>query len=440
MKRNTMILLAIAALLGAVVYFLEIRGGNSSDEKTEASAPAFSFARDDIAAITINRAGTVTTVENRDGKWVITQPLNAPADKTTMDSLANSITSSRIERNITASAEEKASYGLGEPPVVLEIKLKSGEQHTVRLGNKDFSGLSVYAEIDGSGNVALLPSSLLTNADRSLDDLRDRSVVSASQFEITSLKIASEDGQISLAKDGTDWHIKSPIESPADDTEVSSVLGQLTSAKVAGFVSETSDNLAEYGLDKPRLTVTATLQSGGEQVLIVGSKTEDDYYAKNSARPQVFKIDSMLYDRLNVKLSTLRDRQILTEGEGELTAIEVKNPNIRLVAEKNSEGKWLVKEPADKKDKEVSVAIIIDPLQMKANEIIDKPSPAVSSKLAKPVVEMRLTGKDGKTTDIRVSSADGDSAYISIKGRSGIYKVGKHVVDDLSFKPDSVIK
>ena len=58
----------------------------------------------------------------------------------------------------------------------------------------------------------------------------------------------------------------------------------------------------------------------------------------------------------------------------------------------------------------------------------------MKSKVAKPAVEAKLTYKDGKTIEVKVSSGDAENAYVSIKGRSEVFKVKKKMLDDLSFK------
>src|SRR5205085_5055429 len=153
-----------------------------------------------ITAITLTRAGQTIALENQDNKWIIKQPVNGAADQTTVDSLVNSLADARVERNLTASANEMKSYGLNEPAVTIEVKLKNGESHRVRLGSKDFSGLSVYSQLDQAKDVALLPGSVLTNSDKSLNDLRDRTVFGVSQYDISSLSLNNENGRIALAK------------------------------------------------------------------------------------------------------------------------------------------------------------------------------------------------------------------------------------------------
>ena len=435
MKKNTLILLLLAAVLGIAVYFLEIRDGKPRDEATaDTSKPAFDIKREDIASITVNRSGQSVTLEERDGKWLISQPLNATADQSTVDSLISSITGARIERSLPASEDDRKTFGLAEPAVTLDLKLKGGQEHKIQLGNKDFSGLSVYGIVDDASEVALLPASVLTNSDKSIDDLRDRSVLGVSQFDIASLALNNENGRIELGKDDGNWTIKGPMAVAADESEVTSLLNELTSARATEFVSDASADLSQYGLNKPVITVTAKLVDGGERVLTLGSKTDELYYAKNQARSEVLKVDSSLYDKLNVKLADLRDKQIVKLNKDDLTRIEVKNPNLTLIAEKDGEGKWLIKSPADKKDKEAQTYKVFDPLETKATEILDAAPASARAKLAKPAVEVKLTDKSGQVTEISVSSADGDNAYVSVKGKPGVYKVGKQMVEDLSFK------
>ena len=415
-----------------MVYFLEIKPGKPRDEKTDESKPAFAFTREDIASISITRSGQTVTLEDTDGKWTINQPLTAQANQSTVDSLVSSLTSAKIERSLSATPDEIKSFGLEEPAVTLEIKLKSGETRSLKLGAKDFSGLSAYAQIGESSEVALVPSSVLTNADKSLDDLRDKAIFGASQFDIKSISVTNENGQISLAKDGGEWVLKKPFEAGVESTEMNTFLSELTSAQAEEFVSENADDLAKYGLDKPKITLSAQLNDGSEKTIAASTKDEN-HYAKASTRAQVFKISSSLYDKLNMKPSELRNKEIFKLDQDNLSKIEIKNPNLKLIAEKSGD-KWTIKEPADKKDKDAPTFKIINPFETKADEILETPSSEARSKLAKPAIEAKLTYKDGKVIEVKVTSADGDNAYVSVKGRGEVFKVKKQMLDDLSFK------
>lgn len=432
MKRNTLILVLLAAAVAVAVYYLEIKPGKPRDEKPDTSKPAFAFNRDEVSSISITRSGETVTVEQRDGKWTITQPVTAQANQSTIDSLVSSLTSAKIERTLAASPDQIKTFGLEEPAVSIEIKLKSGETQQIKLGAKDFSGLSVYAQIAGSSDVAMVPASVLTNSDKSLNDLRDKAILGVFQFDIKSISLTNENGQISLVKDGGQWALKKPYDASVEESEINSFLREVTSAEAEEFVSDKADDLAKYGLDKPKINLTAQLNDGSEKTLSVGAK-DDNHYAKASTRPEVVKISASLYDKLNIKPSELRSKEIFKLDKDDIAKIEIKNPNLRLLAEKSGD-KWTIKEPADKKDKEAPTFKVVNPFETKAEEILDSPSSDVRSKLAKPVIEAKLTYKDGKVVEVKVSSADGDNAYVSVKGRNEVFKVKKQMLEDLSFK------
>lgn len=273
--------------------------------------------------------------------------------------LADRRSGQRAHRDrIPPSGNDLKQYGLAEPAVKLEVKLKSGQTHRVELGAKAPGDVSAYAKIDGAQNIGLVSAGLLNNADKSLNDLRDRSVLGATQYELNSIKVASEGGSYELEKKESEWNIKTPVEAPADEGQVNSLLADLTGAKATEVVSENADDPAKYGLDKSKNSITVKLATGGERTINIGSKVDDGYYAKASDRPQVIKVDQAFYDKLNTKPATLRSKQFVKLNREDLTKVYIKNPNVTLVAEKKDD-KWMIVEPADKKDKEASTFKIL---------------------------------------------------------------------------------
>src|SRR5215470_5136889 len=85
MKRNTLILLLIAAVVGVSVYFIEGRSSKPADEGAEKAPTAFKFNREDITGISLVRGDKTINLENQNNKWVITQPVNAAADESAVN-------------------------------------------------------------------------------------------------------------------------------------------------------------------------------------------------------------------------------------------------------------------------------------------------------------------------------------------------------------------
>lgn len=442
MKRSTLLLLLAAVVGGIAIYFLEIKPGKPRDESaTPESKEAISFKREDIVGITVTRGGETISLENENDKWLIKQPAAATADDGALNSLIGDLVSARIERDFAnPSADALKEYGLDSPAVKLDVRLKDGKTHKIELGGKDPLGASVYARFDGAANVAVIPAALLASSDKPLNDWIDRTLMGVSEYDVTSLKLTNENGSLELAKKDAEWVLTAPTASAAETSDVSSLITDITTAKAESIVNEDTSDLSKFGLNKTSVTLTAKLNTGGEKVLQIGSKVNDAYYAKTSDSPKVMKIFGTLFETLNkAKFASLRSKQFHKLNRDELTRFELKNENGRLVAEKKDD-KWLVVEPADKKDKEAQPFKLFTPFESKASEILDKATAAINSKFAKPAVEIRLTEKSGKTTVLKISQADGDDIYIRVEGRPEIYKMGKMMLESFNYKIEDAIQ
>src|SRR5208282_1160569 len=86
--------------------------------------------------------------------------------------------------------------------------------------------------------------------------------------------------------------------------------------------------------------------------------------------------------------------------------------------------------------KPLSLAKLFTPLQQAtADDILDKPTPAILAKLAKPAFEAILTDKSGKTLKIEISHESGGFVYARTSESPTIYKLKPQVLTDLNFKP-----
>ncbi len=440
MKKSTLVLVLIALVLGGFVYYYEFKRAPAKEKSEDTSKPAFSFPATDIAALTLERAGQKISVEKHGDDWLITQPVETRADRSVLEGIATRLASARVSGTFPASADRLATYGLTSPQVTLEIKLKNGQQHRLQLGAKDFSSVSVYGIVDGAKDVALLPETLLTSTDRSLDDLRDRSVLDLSAWGVTSFDLKNKSGEVSAAKQPSGWRIEKPRSTAADVGEIESLLAQVASAKMTRIESETATGLAKYGLDKPEVVLRVHDLKGEERSLLVGRKVDDDYYARDTARPLVFRINADLYKKLSDTLFALRDKNVIHLQRDQLTKVEIRNKNQTIVCQYGADNKWTLELPADKKGKEVQSWKFLDPLDnARAQEVLDAPSAVILGKLAKPAVEVILTDKSGKAAKISISAESDGVVYARSSVGWEVYKLNKQVLDDLSFKVTDIL-
>ena len=161
MKKSTLILLVLALALGGAVYYYEFKRPPTAEKTANESQPAFKLQAEDITGMTIDRGTSKVALEKHGTDWVISQPVETKADRSVIDGIATNLAGARILRTLPAAADRMEAYGLAQPAVQIGFKSKDGKQHMIVLGEKDFSGQSVYGIVDGAKDVSLLPGSLL---------------------------------------------------------------------------------------------------------------------------------------------------------------------------------------------------------------------------------------------------------------------------------------
>ncbi|MDW8241134.1 MAG: DUF4340 domain-containing protein [Acidobacteriota bacterium] len=439
MKKSTLILLLVAVGLGVFVYFYEYKGGEKRQQAEAERKKIFQFKDEDISRLSINRAGETLTFERRDNDWVMTQPISAKADYSNVSSLITNLTTSQIDRKLAASADKLAGYGLEQPAVTLTITLKSGEQRQIKFGNKDFAGTSVYALIDGGQEVAMVPAYLLDSVDKSAFEWRDKSLLDVTFEQVTALELTTPAGHFQLSKQGDQWQLQQPRSLPADSAEVSSIVSQLTSARMTEVVAEQANDLKPYGLDKPLISAKLRTQKGDEQILMLGKKEGEHYFGKINTKSPVFKLASDVYTTLDVTLFKLRNKKPAIFSQDEITRIQLKNEHQTIVCEKSGD-KWLMKQPTEQKDKEVRAYEIFTPLTINdAKEIFDVPPKEATAALTNPLVEVHLTKRDGQTITISLSKKVGEFVYIKNNSSPAVMKFEASLLDQLNVKADTLV-
>jgi hypothetical protein len=443
-KKTTLFILLAAIALGTSVYFFDWKRGQKEAEKAAAdtSKPAFSIpANSEFVSVVLARpqmAGEAAIhFEKENGAWQIVSPIQTGANQHAIQTVVEGIAGAQIESTQPGAPDRLKVYGLEVPSIALEFKLKDGSQHTLKLGNKDFTNTYVYAIVDGAKDVALLPLSLRTQSDLPLKDLRDRDVLRIVTGDATSFVLKNPSGQIEAKKGKAGWTFAKPASgSQADDADVTSLVNSVAAGKMIAIESESADNLDKYGLTAPMITFTASDEGGKSATLIVGKKDGDGYYAKDTSRPMIFKINEALHKNLAQTYSGLRDKKLVHLTQSDFTHAELQNANGTVVIAPKSEQEWIAEAPPELKGKAVATWKIFSSVtNARAEEIVDHPSAEILAKLAKPLVQLTLRAKDGKKLTVSLTSISGDFVYARTSDSPTVYKLKKDVLNDLTSKP-----
>ena len=272
--------------------------------------------------------------------WQITQPLQTSADDASLQGILQQLASARVAQTEPGTPDRLKVFGLETPDVALDFQPKNGAKHSLRLGKKDFTGVSVYAIVDSAKDVALLPESLLASADKPLQELRDHSVLHFVAPDMTSFDLKNPSGELAAAKDHDAWKFTKPSDAPGDLYAIDQLLSSIASSRITTIASETPDHLAKYGLANPGISLTVTDAKGKTATLLVGKKEGDEYFARDTSRPTIFRINQDVYKKLTENFSDLRDKKLAHFDPATITHAEIHNASGTIFVTRKDETKW----------------------------------------------------------------------------------------------------
>lgn len=163
MQRNkfNLILLFILLLLGAYIYLFD-RGEVGKMPDRQEVKKIFAFDKENVREIMLRRKGETVIFRKEQGRWMIKEPRDAPADKERIYGLL-SVFNYGIVRAIDDHPSDYNQYGLMPPE--LELGIKAGgdsSYHILEIGGNNPDHTSCYARVKGSARVVLIGSAYKT--------------------------------------------------------------------------------------------------------------------------------------------------------------------------------------------------------------------------------------------------------------------------------------
>ena len=298
-RRNTLILAALLIVLGAYVYFFEIRPGDKPKGDR-----LINFKPDEVASILLTYPKLeIQLQKDSGGKWKLTQPLQAAADGSTVGGLLAALSAGTIQRTLEKkpSAEDLKSFGLDRPAAKVSLTLTSGiTLPGLIVGAPTPLGNSAYVQRSGDPTVYLTDASLALGLQKKSDDFRDRQILSFPLESAAKLTIQTGKESVVLIKgEKGEWQPAPPVKGIIDGRAVVEYLVAIGGIAAKAFVDNQAKDLKRYGLDPAPVKVAVAGKDGNNlAALLIGGKNGDSYYAKREGEPQVYAIDEPSYRSL----------------------------------------------------------------------------------------------------------------------------------------------
>lgn len=443
--KSTIALLVVLVGLGAYAYFVASKAEDTSS-KQEKLFP--NVASDNVEKLTVrNDAGETTTLEKRDGKWVMTAPVQTRASDMDASGIVNGLAGLEVTRVVDENPTDVKDYGLDKPTVEIDFTSNAGKPSgKLLIGGKTATGGSLYARKDDEKRVVLIGEYNSSTFNKSTFDLRDKAIVTFDRSKVNGVDVVLDKGGFELEKKDTDWSMVKPIAARADASAADGLVSAVESLQMKSVVgpSATPEEMKRYGLDKPSAVVNLHLGSDRTSLLVGGPAGEDTVYAKNAAKPDIFTIQKAAADDLRKGADDYRRKDLFDMRAFTATHIDITRNGKTYGFDKvkgkdeNAPDTWKRVTPtAAEPDKDKFQAFVAALADIRATSYVDSKT---RTGLDSPVATIVVKFDEGKKEDRVQFGKNGADAFASRPDDPGVAKIDASKLDDALKSIDEFIK
>jgi hypothetical protein len=283
-------------------------------------------------------------------------------------------------------------------------------------------------------------------------------VLPATAADIQAIEISSGGQSTRLIKRGDLWHLSSPIDWPANPHAVSRILTDLqflkheTSFEVSSL-KQNKLSLADYGLEKPVITVTLTPNvprgdTGGQPaeriVLRIGNPTDigNHLYVLSPDGQRVHVVARSLAESLSIPLDQLRSSALFNIPEFEVRSfnLQIAAPSNLRVHVRREGNRWFFETPVAARAKAAAVKLALSQLHnLRVGSFLSQPPPPELSPVTTPVFRISLGGNNRSETLLIGGAVPQEPAKTAGTAQEFFAQIdGKNTLFTLALSPELV--
>lgn len=434
---STLALVAVAAGLGAYIYFVD-----ADRATTEVKEKVFSVAADDIEELRITAKGETSVLKKTDGKWMLVEPVATDADDSAVTALLGGLTSLELTREVDPKAANLAEFGLTAAKADVTFTAKGGVTGRVRLGDQTPAGSDLYAVKGDESRVFLVATFVESSLAKSAFELRDKRVLRFERDKADGLEITA-DGRVpvTFTREASNWRVTAPVNARGDYGAIEGLLTRLSTTMMTAIETTDVSDLKKYGLDEPASSIVVKYGSASA-TLAVGTSAEGKAYARDLARPMIFTIDPAFATELLKDAGEYRKKELfefrafsakkLVVARGADTVTFTKVPGTG----ETPTDKWTISGSGATRD--ADAAKMDDLLSKLSNLRADTFVAAAPAAAATPVVKVAAEFDENKKEDASIGR-DGADAFGTRPDEAGAMQLNGSAVDEALKALDDVL-
>jgi len=415
--KTTIILMAVFVALLAFVLFFE----SKSKGKKEGEEKLVDLPSADIEKIALKKEdGTITFKKDDKGEWLITEPLEAKADSTEVNRLAEDFSSLRIERVVEKEGGDTTKYEIPKKELTIWSKNKP-EPVKILIGMENPLDNALFAKKEDDLRIVLIPSYLKSLLEKKTFDFRQKDIFKFELADVNSIKLRAKDIIWEAQKKEDEWLFQKPLGALAKKSRIEDILRTLADLKAKEFVSEQKkdEDITKYGLKNPEYVISLTLPSKNQEVVFFLHKDGDNVYTTTSLSPKIIAAEGQALANIEKKVEDLREKQVIAFNSWEAQKLQFRAGAFSLTVTKDKDDKWFfdsaAKEEADRSKMETFLRKIET---LEASEFIDSPANLQDYGLVQPQAEVSVWTKENekeKRYQLLVGTEDKEKKQVVVR-------------------------
>ena len=440
MKPTTIIILAalLVACLAVALLTSDIFTTTPPEKAESGQVNLFTPAVGKVAELTVQGPSGTISFRKQGENWRIVKPFDAAADSSSVNQLADAI---KDIKGVKAADVDDQTTGLADPKWTVTVTDDKNATHKLMVGlPRPMRAAQTYVRADDGKQAYVTDVDLAAKLGKPSGEFRNMTVLDLQSGSMARVKVAGPES-FELVKHADNWQLASPVAAPANPDNVKKLLDAIAHVTASDFVADDANDLAPYGLARPRLLAevemapepaplepatspaatkpAATRPAAKVYSLALGKQIGDKIYAKASDCPAVFRVRQDLLQNLQPKLADLRIRKVGDIDIQAVTGVDISVPAGKAGFVK-ADGKWRMALPlAGPASQSAIDKLLNDAANLKAESFKDDVTDPALYGLDKPMAELkfRMAGA-GKVVSLLIGgkSPSGEMTFVQSAG------------------------
>lgn len=366
--------------------------------------------------------------------WKITQPIATNADTEYIKSILTRLHSMKVstfELDGKAVDSNLDKYGLKNPRIQFSMTdgsetygLDIGSTVTSSSLNNEEKGY-VYVRSVHQGGVYTVTDDIVKLLNNTLFDFRDKRLLDFQRKDVIKFEIQNNIQKIvGIKLQDKTWEFQDNKNNifNANPKAVSDLIFGADSLEAASHVNGQSKNLAQYGLENPKIKVIFTLQ--GEEKLVrihFGNiATDGTVYVSVNNSDKIVSVNRDLYDKISKGIAWLRDKNLFNFSIDDPSRLAIKytrdavdNGDVQFTCQRLGTN-WRLTHPVKENAKNAEInSLLYELIDLKVEEYItyNKINHETTTGLNSPHIQINIELNKQKEHVLQIGKQDQVGRY-----------------------------